>query len=360
MKTYASVRDTVLSLSTAQGITLSNDMVLALEGMKKCRTVKNGGRILFCPHCKAHIVLYNPCNKRGCPVCATKNHLAWQNKTLKRILPTTHYHLTFSIPEYYTPLWLKNKKIVADCLFKAVSTAIDELGKAAGLLIGSILVFQSHARGMAYKPHIHCVLSAGGLDKTDTWQNLQNLPLRLLEETTKTTFEEEIVQKLGHCIVLNDTARYRVFVQIHENTGAHIVQYLSKTRTGVVLDPEQELLIDDDVVEFFEEHNGEQRTTRLSQKVFLERYLNHIPVKGSVTARYYGLYANRHKQEYAKAYEQLSQEKQEHLEPYVEKCPECNSELTLVLKFKKNETPDFETYGFNRGPPNHADFKAIA
>jgi len=116
--------DTLLSLSQLPEITLTASMAHALENMKKCRTVEKGGRVLFCPECKTSMILYNPCNKRGCPICYRKNQIQWQNKAERKLLPVTHYHLTFSIPDSYTGIWLRNKKAVMDSLFIAVREAI--------------------------------------------------------------------------------------------------------------------------------------------------------------------------------------------------------------------------------------------
>ena len=43
-----------------------------IEKYKNCSTIKMGVRIVECPNCKEKIVLYYPCNKRGCPVCGKK------------------------------------------------------------------------------------------------------------------------------------------------------------------------------------------------------------------------------------------------------------------------------------------------
>src|SRR5512137_867298 len=88
-----------------------------IENMGKCHTHELGGRVLICPDCGTRIVQYNPCNKRGCPTCYKKNQIQWQQKAQKRVLPTRHYHLVFSIPERYTTIWLRHKCAVTEALF---------------------------------------------------------------------------------------------------------------------------------------------------------------------------------------------------------------------------------------------------
>lgn len=355
--------DTLLSLSQLPGITLTASVAHALENMKKCRTAEKGGRVLFCPECKTSMILYNPCNKRGCPICYRKNQLQWQKKAERKLLPTTHYHLTFSLPETHTSIWLKNKEVVMDSLFIAVREAITVIGEESGLLLGSLLVFQSHGRGMTYKPHMHCVLSGGGLDKDKKWNELKNIPTRKMEQKTKEIFEYEIQKRLQGDVESHDkkekAKQYRIYTGIHEGSGKNIIKYLSRSRNGVVIDMGQELNIEEESIEFKEVDGGVVRKTRLKKTTFIERYLNHIPPEGSVVARYYGLYSNRHKEDLRVAKEQVGKEEEE-LESYRELCPKCKTEMIVIEVIRKHEKHVFKKYGSNQGPPGHGEILGVA
>ena len=153
----------------------SSEQRHAIDNMHTCRTAARGGRIVQCTKCSTRTVIFNPCNTRGCPVCSGRNKILWQKKVNKKLLPVSHYHLVFSIPEAFTLTWLRNKKTVAEILFKSASKVIGELRSKTGLLCGSALDFQSHGRGMCYKPHIHCILSDGGVNKDGKWERLGTL-----------------------------------------------------------------------------------------------------------------------------------------------------------------------------------------
>ncbi|MDZ4121187.1 MAG: transposase [Candidatus Cloacimonadaceae bacterium] len=356
--------DTLLSLSQLPEITLTASMAHALENMKKCRTVEKGGRVLFCPECKTSMILYNPCNKRGCPICYQKNQIQWQNKAERKLLPVTHYHLTFSIPDSYTGIWLRNKNAVMDSLFIAVREAIVVIGEDSGLLLGSLLVFQSHGRGMSYKPHMHCVLSSGGLDSEKKWAELKNIPTRKMEQITEETFEEELQKRLKSDVEVRNikakAKQYRIYTGIHEGSGKNIIEYLSRSRNGVVIDMEQDLIIEEESIEFKEVDGGVERRTRLDKTTFIERYLNHIPPEGAVVARYYGLYSNRHKEDLRIAKEQIGNGKEEELKPYKELCPKCKKEMIVIEIIKKHEKHLFWKYGNEQGPPGHGEIISVA
>lgn len=314
--------------------------------------------MLFCPECGAKILSYNPCNKRGCPICNQKNQNLWLKSAQKRILPTRHYHLVFSIPEEYTHTWLSHKVEVAESLFVAVRGALKQLEEQEDLLVGSLLVFQSHGIGMSYKPHMHCMLSGGGLDTNGGYRELRNIPTRMLEDTVEEVFEKELGGRLGSASdeVRERIAgqRYKVYVGIHPERGSSILEYLAKRRYGVVVDIEKGITRKEEEIVIREAvGTGEERETHLQLNTFLERYINHIPPERSVMARYYGLYSNRHTEDLRKAREQIETEKEEEKPPYKELCPVCNAEVKLAFSFKKEDLSIVVELCMTNGPPKH-------
>ena len=251
-----------------------------------------------------------------------------------------------------------------DSLFIAVREAIAVIGEESGLLLGSLLVFQSHGRGMSYKPHMHCVLSGGGLDRDKNWKELKNIPTRKMEQITEETFEKEIQKRLQSDVEAHDVKakakQYRIYTCIHEGSGKNIIEYLSRSRNGVVIDMEQDLIIDEESIEFKEIDGGVELKTRLKKTTFIERYLNHIPTEGSVVARYYGLYSNRHKEDLRIAKEQVGNGKEEELKPYKELCPKCKKEMIVIEIIKKHEKHLFWKYGSEQGPPEHGEIISVA
>ena len=347
----------------ASDFALSSDADYTLANMRTCRTSERGGQILCCPDCGTAIIRYNPCNKRGCPTCYKKNQLQWKNKRQKKLLPVSHYHLVFSIPQVFVITWLLHKRALSESLLKCVGQAISELGKEYGLLLGYVLAFHSHGKSMCYKPHVHCALTAGGMDDNKKWIEIGSLEYTKLVKKIRETFYQILSEHLELAELpvkkaVNDR-EWTVYSTMHQKTGKWIMEYLSHSVSGVVIDMHQEFIINKEnkTVTFSEEHSGKKIETVLSNRIFTERYLNHIPPSREVMIRYYGLYANLHAEDLETIRNELVEEisEEEELDEEIKEniCPVCHGQLCTVITFLPNELPLFIKYTYVHGPPEH-------
>lgn len=343
---------------------ISAEQSHALERMHTCRTVECGGRIVQCPNCYTRTVVFNPCNQRGCPICSKRNQILWKQKVEKKLLPVSHYHLVFSIPRAYTLTWLRNKRAVINVLFKSVSRVIGNIRNDKGLLAGSILVFQSHGRGMCYKPHIHCILSAGGIGEDKTWKEIGSLPYKQMQEEFRCLAYKELSKTIGSDRLPDtkeiDNNEWKVYPEYHQGNGKSIVGYLSHTSCGSVINLKQDFMISGNSIRFTETHDGKVIETELEKKTFVERYLNHIPPEGVVSIRYYGLYSNQHSEELKEIRKSFPKEIEVIVEESViDKCPECESRMFTLIVFPPNTSIEYIEIMLGVGPPNKSRFRIL-
>lgn len=330
-------------------ISINDELHKSLRHFEKCGTIELGRQLYQCPDCQTQVIRYNPCNKRGCPQCSRKNQLIWLNKSLHRVLPTQHIHLVFSIPERYTADWLTNKKDIINNLFRSVDYTLKKLEKSTGLTLGRVLVFQSHCRGMGYKPHIHCALTSGGLDPEGNWKPLGPLPLQRMKEH----FEKRFKKIRKESLTDKDTGTWEVFARTHEKSSQAILSYLAQNINAVV--PQVETQYEKDtktILRFTDRKAGIQRSTEMEDVTFVQRYLNHIPPERTVIVRYYGLYANKHREKLEQARNQLGIQPDEPKEKYAPPCPNCQHPMSLVLIEWKSNKKTIEKY---RAPPTLHD-----
>ena len=70
----------------------------AAYALRDCKTAVLGGHVKRCPHGHVEKAWYNSCRHRACP-----QSRPWA--ATSKLLPTDHYHVTFTLPEELRLLW---------------------------------------------------------------------------------------------------------------------------------------------------------------------------------------------------------------------------------------------------------------
>jgi hypothetical protein len=89
-----------------------------------------------------------------------------------RLLATAHHHWVFTIPHELLPVWRYHQTELQDLLFKSVQRTLKQLWRDPlylGAKPGLILALHTWGRNLSLHPHIHCLISHGGLSALGEW-----------------------------------------------------------------------------------------------------------------------------------------------------------------------------------------------
>ena len=146
----------------------------AAHAIRRCRTAALGGHVKACPSGHVEKVFYNSCGHRSCPRCAYLKMEEWLVRKRDQLLPCRHFHFTFTLPSELYIIWQCNYEAVASLFFKCVRETLLELLAKPDLLgatPGLLLNLHTWNRALGYCPHIHALISAGGLAPNGVWKN---------------------------------------------------------------------------------------------------------------------------------------------------------------------------------------------
>jgi len=130
-------------------------------------------------------VWYNSCRHRSCPQCAYLQTERWLALQQARLLACDHYHVIFTRPHDLNPLWLATGPVRSTRLLQAVrDTLVDLLAdpKYRGAQPGIIAALHTWSQTLVLHPHLHCLVTGGGLTPDGHWQAVRNgflLPVRV-------------------------------------------------------------------------------------------------------------------------------------------------------------------------------------
>lgn len=137
-----------------------------IEKMIHCGDPSFGGAMYHCPHCGNFKYVPFHCHSRFCPSCGNKYSMERTTSMTFKLINVKHRHCVFTIDENLRDFFLKERSLL-DCLFHSVSSVISrmffELNKSKNFTPGFIMVLHTFGRDLKWNPHIHCLISEGGL-----------------------------------------------------------------------------------------------------------------------------------------------------------------------------------------------------
>ena len=150
---------------------LSKEQWKVFNAIRNCGTKELGYHICTCEECGEEYFGYNSCRNRHCPMCQNYAREKWIQKESSYLLNSKYFHIVTTVPYELNKIFLYNKKICYNILFKATSESIltlTEDPKWLGAKVGITSLLHTWGQTMEFHPHIHSIVTGGGL-KNNKW-----------------------------------------------------------------------------------------------------------------------------------------------------------------------------------------------
>ena len=137
-----------------------------MSAIESCRTAPLGGHVARCEDCSYTTIAYNSCRNRHCPKCQGAAAREWMAAREAELLPVPYFHVVFTLPSKIGDIAYQNKAVVYDLLFKAAAETMRTIAadpKHLGAHIGITAVLHTWGSAMTHHPHLHMIVSGGGI-----------------------------------------------------------------------------------------------------------------------------------------------------------------------------------------------------
>lgn len=309
--------------STARQLKLEDKHFKAVNFSLACRTSKMGYHYFKCEGCGHHHYLYHSCKHRFCGSCGSADTHRWAEKQLANLLDMKHHHVVFTLPASLRGLCKTNSKLLYTLLFHASQQALQDWFMAKhGVKCGIVSVLHTAGSDLKYHPHVHLIVSGGGLNETTgEWKELKGDYLVRQQYLQKKfslnflsglkVFKQQGKLKLSGRALLDfsgflETLHQQgwiVSVQPPLHDKEHIIKYVGRYTKRACMSEYRLQSIDKGLIRFtFKDYRNSSRkgpvneaTKQMDYTSFFDRLLQHVPDKGFRMVRYYGLYSNRYR-----------------------------------------------------------------
>lgn len=380
---------------------VSPEQAKVMTSLVQCRTAILGGHVDSCDGCGFVRISYNSCRDRHCPKCQASERAAWIDARLERLLPVEYFHVVFTLPEQLQPLILKNRRALYTLLFRAASETLLELAadpKRLGAQIGITAVLHTWGQNLLFHPHLHCVVTGGGLSPDGRrWVPTREayfLPAPVLSRLFRGKFLAKLkpLYKSGQLTLTGSVAylaqsgafqqqldrlyrkKWVVYAKPPFGGAEQVYRYLGRYTHRVAISNSRLISMRDGRIQFqYKDYADDQKSKRMSLSAdeFLRRFLLHVLPKGFVRIRHYGLLASPNVKTKLKRCQWLlgpadsvptesvrlrNDPIREWIENMVTRCPRCGGHL-LTTSFERGTTPSAGrvAYGNSRPVPTIMD-----
>ncbi|MGB9006707.1 MAG: transposase [Candidatus Aminicenantales bacterium] len=281
-----------------------------VERYLDCGNPKCGFARIRCPDCGQERLLMFSCRTRGfCPSCHSKRLEEWgewMRETL--LLDVSHRQVVFTIPKRLRIFFKYKRKLLGDLCRLALRALTRYFEAVAGspLVPGVVAAIQTFGERINLHPHLHFLVTEGGVDETGVFHKIP----RLDDSRLTALFAREVLADLVRKELLSPEWAEKILSWQHTGFSVHsLVRATTKPEAERVGKYMIRPLLSLERLSFEEKEGkvgyrygkdeGEQET--MDYLEFIARVTSHIPDKGQVMVRYYGLYANAHRGKVRKA-----------------------------------------------------------
>lgn len=295
---------------------LSKEQWKVFNAIRNCGTKNLGYHICTCEECGEEYFGFNSCRNRHCPMCQNYAREKWIQNESSYLLDSKYFHIVTTVPYEINEIFLYNKEICYNILFKATSESILELAKDPkwlGAKVGITSILHTWGQTMEFHPHIHSIVTGGGL-KNNSWISC-NKDYLFKVQVFGALFRGKFLAYLKHEFdnlntdfdnlksfnkflepLYNKT--WITYIEPPKGNSENVIEYVGRYSFRVAISNERIKNIENGMITFeYKDYkdNSKYKLMTISAEEFIRRFLLHVLPDNFTKIKHYGLLSNRNK-----------------------------------------------------------------
>jgi hypothetical protein len=286
-----------------------------LNLLAHCRHGELGYNRAECRGCHHQEWYASSCGDRHCPQCLGPRQAKWSEQVCGRLPDCPHFHVVFTVPAEFHEFFALNHRIAADLFFGAVAETLRVFQRKDWKMEGAFFgVLHTWGRALTWHPHIHLLVSAGGMRRDGSWGLARAnylFPVRALSKVFRAVMLRRIeALDASRKVVWPDglaaledrrdwrlklaTKGWNVFSRPTLGNTRAVVRYLARYTSRIAMSNRRIRRVDQEreTVSFeWKDYRqaGRTREMTLGGAEFIRRFSRHLVPKGLRRIRYFGL-----------------------------------------------------------------------
>lgn len=338
-----------------------------IDRMLGCGNPSFGGAMYGCGKCANLKFVPFRCHSRFCPTCGNMYSIDRTTSMSFKLIRCSHRHCVFTIPEELRHFFYEDRSLL-NCLFSAVRSVILRMfhkeNKKELFTPGFICVLHTFGRSLQWNPHIHCLITEGGVGNFTPWRDCKHFNYTYLRNAFCTALLNELELHIGKSFKHVKASIYKdhfngfyIYAKPNQCNPHQIAKYIGRYLGRPVIATKRIDKYDGENITFH--YNRHEDNKLIIETIpaleFMERLIQHIPEKNFKMIRYYGIYA-RHRESDKHLFKAIPKEKHKLLlslnrwresmaisfgyDPL--QCSCCGNKMSLLDIYYKNKRVSLE------------------
>lgn len=279
-----------------------------VEKFKYCRDYRKGFRLYVCEGCHQTKQVPFGCKSKFCPSCAVGESQKWSELVEADLHDVLHRHVVFTIADCLRTIFLKYERTaLLKGLMDEAAKIVTHFFKKRHLQCGVIAALHTFGSQLEFNPHVHMLVTMGGVTANGNWKQSDYLPYKMLRtfwqnavlkliRRTLTAKEKKIVQPLLQRAYNEHEQGFYVNAPQRSRTKLKgLLLYISRYMHRGPIALKRIKMYDGDAVMF--DYHDKRTDTKEHKIMTVEAYIGamvrQIPDRQFKTIRRYGIYSRR-------------------------------------------------------------------
>ena len=277
-----------------------------IDKMLSCGTLEAGYTTYLCPTCLAEKRVAFSCKSSFCLSCCKVYVDEWVAHIGRTLYEGVSYrHVVLTMPDALHLEFYRDRTLLAALMQCGVALLNDALAwlKKVKLEAGYVVVLETAGRAAHWNPHLHIVMTSGGVTPQKQWREVDYFPFKVLHTKWQYHLFTMLKHRVGtRAMKAKIDALWRKYPRglvayLEEGKvpagGEGLAYYLAKYVVSPPISLRRILRYDGQRVRYwYNDHKTKPRQEEeVSALTFIGRMVQHILPQGVHRIRYYGLQA---------------------------------------------------------------------
>lgn len=281
-------------------------VIKEVEKFRDCGDMRKGFKLFVCEGC--HDVRKVPyrCKGRFCTTCSVGESEEWSRLLTEDVLQVNHRHVIFTIDEGLRDVFILHRHLLKAFMDEGARMIMDFFKKKAKVTPGIIVGLHTFGSRVNFNPHLHMLVTMGGMTKKGEWKGYDFLPFEMLRKQWQTVVlklirkhltspEKKRVQSRLQKAYANNGKGFYVHAPRQKGKVKEQLRYIGRyiRRPAIGISRIEEYDGEYVTFKYRDKTDGKEKRETVAVEEFIARLIRHIPDEQFKTIRHYGLYARR-------------------------------------------------------------------